>query len=384
MNCAPFQTMVMRNNHGGNEPCTDQGLGLLWDYIMLFSFCTELFYKKRKSRPEFVPDESATRLTEPSSFDNTEEQGSCNEYARKTQKMSGIKTPVRPDSVLRPLAEIYPQLYLTPGEEGAKLWSGIVGKGLSAPSSSLDHFHGSPQDSVNLEKTPAGSVMAVTLGDRQDFELFLQIMANKCVPTAIPATQGASILDGVINWQKIRDHEKEYLAAGGTEEGWSEEFRRFTSDKKNYRDALIVLSTGPYSAVPASKTGMEEKEWLAASLTIRKNHECTHFICRRLFPEKIDAIWDELVADAVGLYAAFGRYDLSLASLFLGAYEDGYRPGGRLENYVKEDEDINELNSKAVRTLRHLDECIRTAGSPAPYDLAIILENEYDRFWKNL
>ena len=123
--------------------------------------------------------------------------------------MSEIKTPVRPDSVLRPLAEIYPQLYLTPGEEGAKLWSGIVGKGLSAPSSSLDHFHGSPQDSVNLEKTPAGSVMAVTLGDRQDFELFLQIMANKCVPSAIPATQGASILDGVINWQKIRDHEKE-------------------------------------------------------------------------------------------------------------------------------------------------------------------------------
>ena len=154
MNCAPFQTMVMRNNHGGNEPCTDQGLGLLWDYIMLFSFCTELFYKKRKSRPEFVPDESVTRLTEPSSFDNTEEQGSCNEYASEAQKMSEIKTPVR--------------------------------------------------------------------------------------------------------------------------------------------------------------------------------------------------------------------------------------PGGRLENYVKEDEDINELNSKAVRTLRHLDECIRTAGSPAPYDLAIILENEYDRFWKSL
>ena len=186
--------------------------------------------------------------------------------------MSEIKTSDRPDSVLRPLAEIYPQLYLTPGEEGAKLWPGIVGKGLSAPSSSLDHFHGSDRDSVNSETTPAGSVMAVTLGDRQDFELFLQIMAHKCVPTEIPATQGASILDGVINWQKIRDHEKEYLAAGGTEDGWTYEFNRFTSDKKNYRDALIVLSTGPYSAVPAAKVGMEEKEWLAASLKIGRAH----------------------------------------------------------------------------------------------------------------
>ena len=26
----------------------DQGLGLLWDYIMLFLFCTDLFYRKRK------------------------------------------------------------------------------------------------------------------------------------------------------------------------------------------------------------------------------------------------------------------------------------------------------------------------------------------------
>ena len=50
MNFAPFQTMVMRNNHGGNEPCYDQGLGLPFKYIMLFLFCTELFYRKRKKR----------------------------------------------------------------------------------------------------------------------------------------------------------------------------------------------------------------------------------------------------------------------------------------------------------------------------------------------
>ena len=42
---APFQTMVMSNNHRGNEPRSYyQGLGLLSEYIMTLLFCTEFFY----------------------------------------------------------------------------------------------------------------------------------------------------------------------------------------------------------------------------------------------------------------------------------------------------------------------------------------------------
>ena len=278
------------------------------------------------------------------------------------------------DSILRPLAEIYPQLYLTPGEEGAKLYQEIVRKGADAPEHSLDHFRGSSRDEITTEKTPAGDVLAVTLGDRQDFELFLQIMGNRCTPAEIPATQGASILDGVINWTKIRKHRQEYLAAGGNPMAWGEEFRRFTAEPRNFKDALIVLSTGPYSAVGAEKAGMAEEEWLAASLRIRKAHECTHFICRRMFPDKINAVWDELVADAVGLYAAFGRYDLRLAELFLGIHENGYT-GGRLENYAGE-ENLNDLARKAHRTLVHLEQVIRGEGETDPWALAVRLENE--------
>ena len=79
------------------------------------------------------------------------------------------------ESILRPLAEIYPQLYLTPGEEGAELYREIVRKGVDAPSHSLAHFRGSSLDELTTETTPAGDVQVVTLGDRQDFELFLQI-----------------------------------------------------------------------------------------------------------------------------------------------------------------------------------------------------------------
>ena len=278
------------------------------------------------------------------------------------------------ESILQPLADIYPQLYLTPGEEGAEIYRKIVRKGEDAPVHSLDHFRGSSRDAVTTEQTPAGEVTVITLGDRKDFELFLQIMGDRCVPTEIPATQGASILDGVVNWPKIRKHQEEYLSGGGNPLGWMEEFRRFTSEPRNYRDALIVLSTGPYSAVTAEQAGFAEEEWLAASWQIRRAHECTHFICRRLFPELINAVWDELAADAVGLYAAFGRYDLRLAEICLGVNENGYT-GGRLENYAR-DEDLDTLARKVHRTLLHLDEVIRGEGKTDPWDLAIRLEKE--------
>ena len=279
------------------------------------------------------------------------------------------------ESILKPLAEIWPQLYLTPGAEGAEeAYARIVRRGEDAPAHSLALFRGSALDELTTEKTPAGEVQVITLGNRQDFELFLQIMANRCVPVEIPATQGASILDGVVNWPKIRAHQEAWLAGGGNLFGWSDEFRRFTAEPRNYKDALVVLSVGPYSAVRAEETGMAEDEWIAASHRIRKAHECTHFICRRLFPDRINAVRDELVADAVGLYAAFGRYDLRLAERFLGINPDGYT-GGRLENYAR-GEDLNALAQKTHRTLAHLDQVIRDEGKTDPYTLAVRLENE--------
>ena len=44
------------------------------------------------------------------------------------------------DSILQPLAEVYPQLYLTPGDEGAELCRLVVGRGEAPPTRSLNHF----------------------------------------------------------------------------------------------------------------------------------------------------------------------------------------------------------------------------------------------------
>jgi hypothetical protein len=60
-------------------------------------------------------------------------------------------------------------------------------------------------------------------------------------------------------------------------------------------------------------------------------------ICRRLYPDDIDPVRDELIADAVGLYAAFGRFEPETEVLFLGI-RDGRYIGGRLGHYTDEPE----------------------------------------------
>ena len=45
-----------------------------------------------------------------------------------------------------------------------------------------------------------------------------------------------------------------------------------------------------------------------------------------------------MIADSIGLVAAFGKYDTALARLFLGVEGGVFREGGRLSHYAKEDE----------------------------------------------
>ena len=296
--------------------------------------------------------------------------------------------------VLPYLAQTYQQLYLIPGEEGARLYSEIVRQGNDAPVKELSHFLGNEKDRLEMILTPAGQVQVLTLYERADFELFIQIMAHKCMPYQVPATQGASILDGLINWQKIRDHMRhwrdEKIAEGQLLPDGSEEFQRFTSEKSNYLDALIVLSTGPYSNIQASSLKMEEQEWLDRSYTIRKYHECTHFFCRRRFREQINAVWDEVVADAVGITAAFGRFDPKMEELFFGICDHGYI-GGRLENYVDDTEDLDALAGKIQDVIgkiaRLYDDIQSSIWKDGIFDFAefaSMLEKKQSAWWEQM
>lgn len=285
---------------------------------------------------------------------------------------------IKGKEVLPRLAETYQQLYIVPGRpESSELYTDIVLRGKDSVSKDLSHFLMNDEDRCEMMQTPAGAVLAVTLHERKDFELFLQIMANKCVPYDVPATQGASILDGLINWNKIKAHKKAWIseqtAAGVIFPDWGEEFKQFTAVKDNFKDALIILSTGPYSNIPADKVGLETKEWNRLSVIIRQYHECTHFVCRRKYPEQVDAVWDEVIADAAGIIGATGKMDIFLEKIFLGIDENGYT-GGRLENYVNEDVDIDKLAVKICGALKNIEELYKENSGLSPFEFALMLK----------
>ena len=185
------------------------------------------------------------------------------------------------------------------------------------------------------------------------------MMAAKDGPDArVPAPTGAVTVTA-FNWLKIREHQKQFMEeqrrAGIADPDWSSEFKRFISVKENYQDLLVVLSRGPYSGISAARAGQPEETWLETSHVIRKYHELTHVICRRLYPDDIKAVRDELAADTVGIFAAFGRFDIELEKTFLGITGERYT-GGRLENYTDDAEGVTESVCRKLEQYAELTE----------------------------
>lgn len=292
------------------------------------------------------------------------------------------------NSILNELAETYPQLYLDPDSSSTEQYRAIVLRGERPEICSLDHFATDEKDSMEYVETPAGEALVISLFNRHDFELFIRcMMAAKDGPDAeVPETMGASTLI-TFNWNKIYAHKAEFMeeqrTAGVAYPDWDSEFRRFISFKENYQDMLIVLSHIPYSNVTLDQVNLlqveggyellDESAWVRASDDIRKYHELTHFVCRRLYPDLIDAVRDELIADAVGICAAFGEYRRDLEELFLGISGDRYT-GGRLENYTGEDTDMDDLAKKITAVLKGFEKKISEAGVGNIFDLMSVLQ----------
>ncbi|MBR4223520.1 MAG: hypothetical protein IKR73_01795, partial [Oscillospiraceae bacterium] len=209
--------------------------------------------------------------------------------------------------VLPALAEQFRQLYLLPGRD-APLYKKAL-QGQTPTGADLSHFVMDDRDSIIIEDTPAGSVPVVTLHDRSAFETFLRCMVYRCELAYIPASQGAAMISGIIDRQKIAALREGYLKEHpGDMMGWIRRFEEIRTDKRAVTSDMVVLSYGAYSGfVPEGHT---EDEWLSLSMTIRKYHECTHFIVHRLYHHEKDGLFDELMADTVGIYAALGMYDM--------------------------------------------------------------------------
>lgn len=114
---------------------------------------------------------------------------------------------------------------------------------------------------------------------------------------------------------------------------------------------FIVLSSKPYSNIPACELGLDESDWAEKSMIIRREHECTHYFTRRLFGIARNHLHDELIADFFGLYEAFGEYRAEYFLRFMGIIGNS---GGRLKFYIAE------LNPNLYRAI---EETARSASA---------------------
>lgn len=269
----------------------------------------------------------------------------------------------------------YPQLSLPikQGMSQSQIYHKIIHRGIF-PSKLENPFLCSPHDRIVDINTPLGIIPVLQIYHRADFIRFVQVISHHCEPISVPDSMGAVTYFNLINWRKIRSHQISYMTSGHTD--WSEEFKRFTSTPSNYKDTLIVISHGPYSALPAEKANMTEKRWLETSLLIRTYHELTHLLCHHLWSTHKHAIRDEIVADCIGLIAATKNYDISLASELLGITSDENHIDGRLNNYLNNNLDTNKVISNAKITIDYLSNLFIHNNNLSPFEFLKIIEEQ--------
>jgi hypothetical protein len=152
----------------------------------------------------------------------------------------------------------------------------------------------------------------------------------------VPDSRGATIIKNYNNWARIGLHRDAFF--GGIPE-----------DPALYRDYIVLLSHRYYSNVSPETFGLESAEWRDKSLILRRAHEVAHYMTQRFYHTAKNDIHDEVIADFMGLTAAFKEYDPVKFLTFLGLenYPD-YRPGGRLELYVPAEGDYFGLLCSAL------------------------------------
>lgn len=188
-----------------------------------------------------------------------------------------------------------------------------------------------------LYPSPAGRIPLVIVRGRPEFVVLVQALTHRNEPKPVPDSQGAIMIAGYNNWSRVGELRRQWEEGGpSAPEGatWKDAFARLQPRRELYQDRFILLSDGPYSAVPAADLGLDEREWRDLSLLLRRDHECAHYLTRRIFGSMRNNLHDELIADYAGITAAIGHYRASWFLRFLGLEDyPAYRAGGRLDLY---------------------------------------------------
>lgn len=192
--------------------------------------------------------------------------------------------------------------------------------------------------SLRVEEGPAGPVPVLVARHRPDFVRLVQALTARNEPEEVPDAMGACLIKGLADWERVAEYRRLWekrLGHPADEAAWAAEMASGLAPRKPlWQDRLILLSDGPYSAVPAAEVGLDEAAWRDRSLALRRAHEMFHYLTLRRAGTIRSHLLDEVLADYAGLVEAFGHYDARLALRFLGLdLLPELRPGGRLEVY---------------------------------------------------
>jgi len=191
---------------------------------------------------------------------------------------------------------------------------------------------------LSLHASPAGRIPVLICRGRDEMVALVRALARRNEPSEVPDSMGALMISGYNNWTRLRELRRRWESMepeARPTATWGAEMKRLQQGHKDlYQDRLILLTDGPYSAVPAAEVGLPEDQWRERSLVLRRDHECAHYLTRRLFGSMRPNLHDELLADYAGLVAAFGRFDGGLFLRLLGLRSDGtLLPGARAAIY---------------------------------------------------
>ncbi|MEN0046686.1 MAG: hypothetical protein AAF806_06500 [Bacteroidota bacterium] len=173
----------------------------------------------------------------------------------------------------------------------------------------------------------AGKIPVIVANNQFDFQSIIQALTRRNEPQFIPASMGAAIIRGLNNWDRLRAAQRAFRSSMSSKE--------LIESKHLYQDNLIVLSRNPYSNVSAEQMRLEDEEWLNQSLEIRLEHECTHYFTLRHFNKMANNMYDELLADYMGITKVLPQYRSDWFLKFVGLEQYPiFRESGRLKNYL--------------------------------------------------
>ena len=248
------------------------------------------------------------------------------EYARDAERRGPVAA----------LAARLPQMRfpVRAGVSAMEEYRAATRRGEPPPEGEGPAFEDAGSVTLTIHPTLAGRLPVLVAGERADFETLVRVFSARNEPVPVPPSMGACLVKGFNNWDRVarfrRTWDEEHPRGDWAGDG----FPALLAEKALYEDRFMILSAGPYSGVPARDAGFMPDEWASLSVSIRRDHECTHYATLRAAGATRGTLLDEVVADYVGLVRTFGRFRADLARLFLGLERfPAYRAGARLENY---------------------------------------------------